>query len=107
MSHTFDRRVAVVSAVHGIVLEYIPGKDAAAKFAAGTVKVEYERPGVGVVCVRVTMGSDTEGLPMAKIVKLDAKPGSFGIEREALDNGYILFRHKNTWDRALRALATA
>jgi hypothetical protein len=103
MSPTFDRRVAVVSAVHGIVLEYIPGKEAAAKFASGSVKIEYDRPGVGVVCVRMAIGIGTDGLPRTKTVKLDAKPGSFGIHREGTDHGTIIFEHKETWDRALAA----
>lgn len=90
MSLTFDRRVTVFDASNGMVLDELTRSAAERAYAAGRIAPYLERKGqiIGVSRLRLTM-------------ELDAKPGSFGIDREGLDNGFIIFKHKETWGKVL------
>lgn len=99
MSLVFARQVAVIDAISGRVLEYVSRNHAMAQFAAGSVKIDFIRPGEGVVCVARLSA------PSKRVrVRLDAKPGSFGIDREE-HAGHTVFAHKETWGHLLRAAA--
>lgn len=90
MSPIFARRVTVLDPQTGRVLDCISRHVAARHFIAGIISVLVTKAEIGVTCVQRTSGHAT----------MDAKPGSYGIHREHLEAGYIVFSHKPTWEKA-------
>jgi hypothetical protein len=82
--HVFKRRLPVYSADGTAIPYYSPGPRAADLVAQGAAVVHVESAGI-VVAIRLTS---------QPVAVTDARPGSFGIRREHLADGHILFQHK-------------
>lgn len=92
MSVVFARQVTVFDPATGRIVDKISRATAIVQCAKGLIAAELSRDGQVVWAKRIDTG-----------VELDAKPGSFGIFRNHMPCGAVIFEHNAHYGEVLAA----